>query len=183
MTNCEKYKEFLKDNILAFGVDKDGIPKSCLDILCMKCEFYGAGKTCATCRKRWLVKEDGTPSDQMTNEEVWNMALKIRLMDAETLNDIFSLKTDLSVFENRTPAYAKAAIDKWEKAKLIKVGDIVVHPKDKDRGVVTRVEGDYIVTLLDNGITASINKKHVKKTGEHVDMQAILDAVAPCDEV
>ena len=189
MTNFEKYEneimEILKITSLAVV---NGKPKGCSFTNCEYCDFYSSNscKAVTGVRMQWAAAE---AEPTMTAEDAWELVRKIYLnpidgcFSAKENFEIFGTNVFSEIITKNTPQEAKAKIEAWKKAEEIKVGDIVVEPKDRDRGVVTKVDEKYIVVLLEEGITASIKRNRVEKTGEHVDMQAILDAVAPSDEV
>lgn len=55
-TNAEHYKDEIWKIIMSgnnFGVEKD-VPKSCIDIPCLKCDFRTSEGECKICRKKWL---------------------------------------------------------------------------------------------------------------------------------
>lgn len=183
MTNFEKYKETLAEIGVRFAVLKNGTPVPCEGIGCYECVLFGTPSRCNSEKVKWLLEDDGTPSDQMTNEEVWQMAKKILSYDSRAIKDIFGTTTgSIGVFDEYTASDAKAALDEYEKEQQIEVGDIIYCKEFSRRAVVTRIANKFFEVLYEDGMAARVSKGYWGKTGEHVDMQAILDAVAPSDE-
>lgn len=134
---------------------------------------------------RFDVCEDNVvPVPDMTAEEAWKLAIKLRYMDFEDKIELFNLDPSssreawLEIMENMSPESVRDKIEAWKAEKEIKVGDVVDICGDK--GIVTSfgTDGDMIHVLYLDGIVNSYRKgKDIKKTGRHIDIDGLLNHI------
>lgn len=131
-----------------------------------------------------VCEDDIVPVSEMTAEEAWKLAIKLRYMDFEDKIELFNLDTSpsreawLEIMENMSPESVRDKIEAWEAEKEIKVGDEVDICGDK--GIVTSfgTDGDSIHVLYLDGIVTSYRKdKDIKKTGRHIDIEGLLKQI------
>ena len=135
-----------------------------------------------------VCEDDIIPVPDMTAEEAWKLAIKLRYMDFEDKIELFNLDPSpsreawLEIMENMSPESVRDKIEAWEAEKEIKVGDEVDICGDK--GIVTSfgTDGDSIHVLYLDGIVTSYRKdKCIKKTGRHIDIDGILKQIGGDD--
>ena len=118
--------------------------------------------------------EEAEPT--MTAEEAWETAKQIIFSEeisCEELEKIFGTRNHFAIMRDYAPQEAKAKIEAWKKAKEeIKVGD-VVRLIDR-KGVVYKLSGKTVWVMWNDACVGGYNKAEFKKTGEHIDIEAVL---------
>lgn len=124
--------------------------------------------------------------------DAWELARKIVLqpskggMPGKDMSSIFGERWTLTnILKNHTPQQALAKIEAYEKAKEIKVGDVVrsISSPDNEYLVITKKDDESVyeygvinLTSMTIGrITGSLSK--FEKTGRTVDIQHILEQI------
>lgn len=129
-----------------------------------------------------IREDDIVPVPDMTAEEAWKLAIKLRYMDFEDKIELFNLDPSpsreawLEIMENMSPESVRDKIIAWE-AKQIKVGDVV--KVGCYTGLVTSddyMDDSYDILFSDGG-TNKINIKDLKKTGRHIDIDGLLKQI------
>lgn len=133
---------------------------------------------------RFDVCEDNVvPVPDMTAEEAWKLAIKLRYMDFEDKIELFNLDPSssreawLEIMENMSPESVRDKIETWEAEKEIKVGDVVI--RCGESCIVTnksRDDGFYDV-LFEDGTTGAYQRSSLKKTGRHIDIDGLLNHI------
>lgn len=129
-----------------------------------------------------IREDDIVPVPDMTAEEAWKLAIKLRYMDFEDKIELFNLDPSpsreawLEIMENMSPESVRDKIIAWEAAKEIKVGDVV--EREGDIGVVTNIfEDGFSNVLLENGETRVYQLIRLKKTGRRIDITGLLNQI------
>ena len=124
-------------------------------------------------------------------ETAWELANKILSMNGDTLTQIFGTNYLIGnehstgifyIFKNYSSQEVLDKIEAYEDNKKLKVGDIVEINRD-GIGVVTAIReksGDVMV-LRSVGTACWLGLSNIKKTGRHIDMEAILDYIGETD--
>lgn len=124
-------------------------------------------------------------------ETAWELANKILSMNGGTLTKIFGtdylIGNECSsgifyIFKKYSSQEVLDKIKAYEDSKKLKVGDIV----EIDRvgiGVVTAIQeqSGYVTVLCSVGTACWLSSSNIKKTGRHIDMEAILDYIGETD--
>lgn len=122
---------------------------------------------------KYQVKEtDLVAAPEMSSEEAWNLAIKLRYMDFEDKVRIFNLDPDdsreawLQVMENMSPETVRCLINKWEDEKqMIRKNDIVTY--NEEEYLVLLATPTIIHCVCHSGETKKISAsdKRMIKTG------------------
>lgn len=111
--------------------------------------------------------------------EVWKLVKTLYDMSVEKVEKIFHETNGHCVIRNYTPQEALAKLKAYEEAQEIKEGDIV--DIFGNRAVVTSFGTDNMIihVVYADGITNTYRKdrKGIKKTGKHIDIQSILEQI------
>lgn len=130
-----------------------------------------------------VCEDDIIPAPDMTAEEAWKLAIKLRYMDFEDKIELFNLDPSpsreawLEIMENMSPESVRDKIEEWEAEKEIKVGDVVI--RCGESCIVTnksRDDGFYDV-LFEDGTTGAYQRSSLKKTGRHIDIDGLLKQI------
>lgn len=128
------------------------------------------------------------PVPDMTAEEAWKLAIKLRYLDFEDKVELFNLDPDpsreawLEIMENMSPESVRDKIEEWEAKKHINVGDVVIETSDAGSeyiGVVTQItsaQNSVCIVYTDGSTNITLAKK-LKKTGRHIDIAGILKQI------
>lgn len=117
---------------------------------------------------------------QMTAAEAWEVAKAICLdiddggFGYDDFKEAFKNMEVREILLNLTPERAKAKIEAWR--NRLRVGDVVEFDNG-DRAVVTAIDscsGDYYF-LCQNGDAFPGDANDLRKTGETIDIQSVLD--------
>lgn len=131
----------------------------------------------------WFVDEEFLMQLKKTGcsgEEAWETAKQIlfeKEFTHDILNEIFGTMNHYAIMRDLKPNEVRAKIDEWKKQKEeIKVGDVIQSKGDSKlkRAVVTRVNGRFLDILYDDGMSWRVDKNLHEKTGEHIDIEAVL---------
>lgn len=150
---------------------------------CVGCpRDYGYEQQCnteLTCEECWNGEIFGT-LPTMTAEETWELVKKIYEFPCDELETIFGVKYGFyDLISKFTPQEAKAKLEEWE-SKQIQVGDVVTTVNGCAEHLVLRVEHSpkqiLHVCNVANGTVQTMTCE-VKKTGKHIDIQAVLDQI------
>lgn len=112
--------------------------------------------------------------------EAWELAITIEhgLIKSE-LKEIFGTDNEMYIVKEYTPQEAKSKIEAWEKSKEeIKVGDVVEIPRTKNLAVVCKIypENERFAIMYSDGTVGTFYGMP-EKTGEHIDIQSILEGI------
>lgn len=130
-----------------------------------------------------VCEDDIIPAPDMTAEEAWKLAIKLRYMDFEDKIELFNLDPSpsreawLEIMENMSPESVRDKIEEWEAEKEIKVGDVII--RCGESCIVTnksRDDGFYDV-LFEDGTTGAYQRSSLKKTGRHIDIDGLLKQI------
>ena len=126
----------------------------------------------------WEIKQ---AFDRGCNE-AWELARKIILpqskggMSGDDYVAIFgSGITEAYIMKNYTYSEAAAKVAEWEKAKEIKVGDVVSH--EEKYGVVISEGTICFRGFTDDGTPFEWYKERCTKTGRHIDIDSLLKQI------
>lgn len=116
--------------------------------------------------------------------DAWECAKKISLLDDATIEELFGT----SKYNRFNPGYngveIKKLLEEYEaKQAEIKVGDEVIDSGDK--GVVTYTDNSINVCDVlwyDGSVSEEFEKKILRKTGRHYDIDGILEQLKGADE-
>lgn len=133
--------------------------------------------------KRWNEEELEKlrrPED-MTADEVWKLADKIMEMPRGELAEIFPECEWMYVARNFSPKETKDRIEAREAEKEIKVGDVVgYYDNPKIKVMITKCHhdgGSYDGVNPSGVVYCGIEEKYWKKTGQHIDIQSVLEQI------
>lgn len=133
---------------------------------------------------RFDVCEDNVvPVPDMTAEEAWKLAIKLRYMDFEDKIELFNLDPSpsreawLEIMENMSPESVRDKIERWEAEKNINVGDVVI--RCGESCIVTNKQRDdgFYNVLFEDGTTGAYQRSSLKKTGRHIDIDGLLNHI------
>lgn len=115
----------------------------------------------------------------MTAEEAWEIARKILKMNCTEAYEVFGTAHVGNIFQHNSIQEAKAKIKAWEAKEEIKVGDVVFHPGTNKSCVVTNVNNNGYMHMTDKDGVYHIcsDKTCLKKTGQHIDIQSVLNQI------
>lgn len=148
-----------------------------------------------TSSERCMIKVDRTelfvneeaiiPIPDMTAEEAWEIAKKLKQMNEDELLEVFRTNVEHLVLKDFSPQQAKARIEAWEAEKEIKVGDVVrvtlgkLDEGETDTALITWVhENNWYDLIMKNGLGWTyVNGERIKKTGRHIDIDGILKQI------
>lgn len=138
-----------------------------------------------------VCEDDIVPVSEMTAEEAWKLAIKLRYMDFEDKIELFNLDTSpsreawLEIMENMSPESVRDKIEAWEAEKEIKVGDEVALKAD-----LKNEEYKFFVTYVDKGLKTIggfspfdgdvFSRREIgryQKTGRHINIDEILKQI------
>ena len=111
-------------------------------------------------------------------ETAWELARKINDMDIYDIEEIFFEAGAFhlgNVLENYTYPEAAAKVAEWEKAKEIKLGDVVSH--EEKYGVVISEGTICFRGFTDDGTPFEWYKERCTKTGRHIDIDGFLKQI------
>ena len=113
-------------------------------------------------------------------ETAWELARKIVLggkdcYSCEDLKKIFDYGYSQAVMRHYTYLEAAAKVVEWEKAKEIKVGDVVSH--EEKYGVVISEGTICFRGFTDDGTPFEWYKERCTKTGRHIDIDSFLKQI------
>lgn len=122
----------------------------------------------------------------MTDEEAWEIALKLYELRNEKLTEIFGYANPYVIMRDFSPKEAKDKIEAWEAEEEIEAGDVVIETSDAGNeyiGCVTRITSaqDYVRIIYPDGSTNITLTKKLKKTGRHIDTKGILNQIGGSD--
>lgn len=135
-----------------------------------------------------IREDDIVHVPDMTAEEAWKLAIKLRYMDFEDKIELFNLDPSpsreawLEIMENMSPESVRDKIEAWEAEKEIKVGDVVIETSglgSKYIGVVTQITGNQnsvCMTYSDGSVGVTLAKR-LKKTGRRIDITGLLNQI------
>ena len=194
MTFLEKAKEILKaegkkieDNDIMSGYCPCDFGLE--DVECTK-----VGSVCEKCWNREMP--DTEPHDELKERlelidelkqveynkglaDGYNLVAKINDYTYEQLTDIFGMCSLRYILQSFTPQEAIAKLKEYEYSK-IEVGDVVETIVDNEKGIVvgTRYSNDKVdIWFAGYEVPQEMSKKHIKKTGKHIDIKAILGQI------
>ena len=110
--------------------------------------------------------------------EAWELVRKIFDMETNDIEDIFITEDAWNlgtVLNNYTYQEAAAKVADWEKAKEIKVGDVVSH--GEKYGVVISEGTICFRGFTDDGTPFEWYKERCTKTGRHIDIDSFLKQI------
>lgn len=116
-------------------------------------------------------------------EDAWGLAKKLWHNDARTNDDIYGIEYFIDIANDYTPQEALAKLEAYEKAKEIKVGNVVEATDfcgDVFKGTVLdfKVGAETEVFVLDeNGCVDVWKIADCKKTGKHIEINNILEQI------
>lgn len=138
-----------------------------------------------TSSERCMIKVDRTelfvngeaiiPIPDMTAEEAWEIAKKLKQMNEDELLEVFRTNVEHLVLKDFSPQQAKAKIEAWEAENEIKVGDVVKDCYGNIGAVISK--GTYNSVLFDDGSTWNYTDRTIKKTGRHIDIEGLLKQI------
>lgn len=140
-------------------------------------------KSCGdTARVIYIREKDVFPVPDMTAEEAWEIAKKLKQMNEDELMKAFRTNIEYLVLESFSPQQAKAKIEAWEAEKEIKVGDEVefddtANDIHRSMYVTSKYNDTDYCGICRNGDTYCVHKLSLKKTGRHVDIEGILKQI------
>lgn len=117
----------------------------------------------------WIVSDKFLDQLQpCTNsaEEAWETAKQIlfeKEFTHDVLNEIFGTMNHYAIMRDLKPDEVKAKIEAWEKKKQIEVGCILKGKASGMQCIVTKVDGDAVELLWQDGLTG---KKTVSEIAE-----------------
>ena len=135
----------------------------------------------------YVREEDVLPVPDMTAEETWELARRIvgcreHGLEETKRREIFSRDDAFDVFNLFTEHEAKARIEAWEAEKEIKVGDVITpkegHYRAGEYGLVVCINSFNQIGVNYPGNDYTLYEKcHVKKTGQHIDIEGLLKQI------
>ena len=114
-------------------------------------------------------------------DKAWEIARRIRLnyedggIDGDGLRKMFGTANEYTIIKENTASEAIAKIKAYDNDDPIKVGDEVQAPRGK--ATVTAVKDDLVHYFYSEGDFGCVESYHVTKTGNHYDIQSILEAM------
>lgn len=128
-----------------------------------------------------VCEENIVAVPDMTDEEAWEIALKLYELRNEKLTEIFGYANPYVIMRDFSPKEAKAKIEAWEAEGEIKAGDVVTVYSYK--GIVTRHadEDGWYALLFWDGDIGYYQRSSLKKTGRHIDIDGILNQIGGSD--
>lgn len=145
-----------------------------------------------TSSERCMIKVDRTelfvneeaiiPIPDMTAEEAWEIAKKLKQMNEDELLEVFRTNVEHLVLKDFSPQQAKARIEAWEAEKEIKVGDEVEFDDTENNlhramFVTSKIGENNYCGICKNGDTYCVHKSVLKNTGRHIDIERILKQI------
>jgi hypothetical protein len=117
--------------------------------------------------------------------DAWELAKKIVMSTKAKANaytgvdltNIFGDDHTTRILNNLTPQEALAKIEEYEESKAIKVGDVVKSKDSELEFVLTAINGAIVQGVTRNGDVYNTVRKHVEKTGRHIDISSILEQI------
>ena len=143
--------------------------------------------------KFFVENNNVIPAQDMTAEEAWEIAKKLKQMNKDELLEAFRTNVEYIVLRDFTPQQAKAKIEAWEQEKKIRVGDVVTitnndptsitNGKTVHTGVITSAHSDnYYDLILGDGLAWSyVAGEKLKKTGRRIDITGLLEQIGESD--
>ena len=133
---------------------------------------------CDVCTKQSVIEQARAEGQN----EAWELARKIILNNGYSVHDlyeIFGYADSQTLMKNHTYPEATAKVTKWEKAKEIKVGDVLEGIYDNNlKCVVTNLYTDNIAYLMfDDGTAGFHELDNFKKTGRHINIDSFLKQI------
>ena len=118
-----------------------------------------------------VAVNDVEPEKNMSAEDAWRLAIKLRYMDFEDKVKLFNLNPDpgreawLEIMENMTPEAVKEKIDDWEKSREISRNEIIYF--DTLELFVLQVTDTVLHCVTREGFTYKYkrNDRRIIKTG------------------
>ena len=117
-------------------------------------------------------------------EAAWELVRKIFDMETNDIEDIFITEDAWNlgtVLNNYTYAEAAAKVEAWEKAKEIKVGDVVrlQEGSDNDLCILCKTSDEKYYNAVDKygALYPLLRKGHFSKTGRHIDVDGFLKQI------
>ena len=177
-------------NILVSSTDKYAEPLSTYtEPLEAKIKRQAAEITRLLAENKRLKAENGNSlwnTEQARAEgqnEAWELARKIAStaggLSSSELVEIFNAFLPRDILSNNTYPEAAAKVAEWEKAKEIKVGDVLEDmASSKVKCVVTNIYPSNMAYLVFSDGSAGIHElENMKKTGRHIDIDGFLKQI------
>lgn len=131
--------------------------------------------------KKCLETETYNKGLEDGRKEVWELALKISVMEYDERDEIFGSMVFADIIGMYTPQEALAKLEAYEKEQEeIKVGDVVRILCTNFEYLVTHIEVDNIGKKYYCGISKGgkgMVNGNVEKTNKHIDISSILEQI------
>lgn len=138
-----------------------------------------------------VCENNVVPVPDMTAEEAWKLAIKLRYMDFEDKIELFNLDPSssreawLEIMENMSPESVRDKIERWEAEKNINVGDEVAPKSDPNNNeckfvVTNKYDDEGIIngfSVFDGDVFSGRDIKRYQNTGRHIDIDKLLKQI------
>ena len=115
--------------------------------------------------------------------DAWELARKIVLKAEmggicyDDFKKIFGVGDHVTVLRTLSPQEALAKIEAYEVSQQIQVGDVVKSKDSELEFIVTAINGISVQGVARNGDVYNTERKHIEKTGRHIDISSILEQI------
>lgn len=121
------------------------------------------------------IKEKCDKSYAKGLKDTWELAKKIYEMKSKEFDEVFGNVHYADMFYCCTPQEALAKLETYEKAKEIKVGDVVESINTGRIGVITKTDENGKYVMFSDGTSGMFAHDDIRKTNKHIDITSVLE--------